>query len=57
MMKTKYEMTLKELVMLRMEYERMLSIARDRNCLSQEFRLQDMLEELDNYIEQVSAED
>ena len=56
-MKTKYEMTLKELVMLRMEYERMLSIARDRNCLSQEFRLQDMFEELDNYIEQVSAED
>lgn len=56
-MKTKYEMTLKELVMLRLEYERMLGAARERNCLSQEFRLQDMLEELDNYIEQVSAED
>lgn len=56
-MKTKYEMQVHELVMLRMEYERMLSIARDRNCLSQEFRLEEMIEELDEYIEQVSAED
>lgn len=56
-MKTKYEMTLKELVMLRLEYERMLGVARERGCLSQEFRLQDMMDELDSYIEQVSVED
>lgn len=46
----KEEMTIKELNMLLDEYERMLAIARDRNALSQEFRLQDMIEELREYI-------
>lgn len=48
----KDEMTLKELYALREEYQRMIGIARDRNALSQEFRLMDMLDELDKYIEE-----
>lgn len=46
----KDEMTIKELYRLLDEYERMLSIARDRNALQQEFRLQDMIEDLQSYI-------
>jgi ribosome-binding protein aMBF1 (putative translation factor) len=48
----KDEMTLKELYALREEYQRMIGIAREMNALSQEFRLLDMLEELDKYIEE-----
>lgn len=46
----KDEMTIKELYRLLDEYERMLSIARERNALQQEFRLQDMIEDLQSYI-------
>lgn len=46
----KEEMTIKELYRLLDEYERMLGIARDRNALQQEFRLQDMIEDLQSYI-------
>jgi hypothetical protein len=50
-MKRNYdEMTISELNALYNEYERMLSIARDNNWLSQEFKLQDMLENLASYI-------
>lgn len=46
----KDEMTIKELYRLLDEYERMLAIARDRNALQQEFRLQDIIEDLQSYI-------
>ena len=45
-MKAKKEMTRIEQVVLLAEYERMLGIARERNCLSQEFRLEEMIKEL-----------
>lgn len=44
------EMTIGELNRLYDEYERMIGIARDNNWLSQEFRLQDMIEDLSSYI-------
>lgn len=50
MKKTWDEMTISELNKLYDEYERMLGIARDNNWLSQEFRLQDMIEDLSSYI-------
>lgn len=50
MKKTWDEMNISELNRLYDEYERMLAIARDNNWLSQEFRLQDMIEDLSSYI-------
>lgn len=50
MKKSKEEMTMSELYWLKAEYERMLAIARDNNCLSQEFKLQEFIEELNDYI-------
>jgi hypothetical protein len=50
MKKTWDEITIGELNRLYDEYERMLSIARDNNWLSQEFRLQEKIENLSSYI-------
>lgn len=53
----KDEMTIRELYTLLDEYERMLGLARERNNFSQEFRLQDMIDELKQYIiEKVGVE-
>ena len=53
----KDEMTIRELYRLLDEYERMLGLARERNNFSQEFRLQDMIDELKQYIiERVGVE-
>ena len=45
-------MTTLELMALRNEYERMLSIARERNQIWQEFKLQEFIEKLDEQIDE-----
>lgn len=45
-------MTTVELMRLRDEYARMLAIARDRNNIYQEFRLEEFIEKLDEQIDE-----
>lgn len=52
MTKTKQEMTTIELMALRREYERMLAIANERNQWSQEFRLAEFIEAIDEILEE-----